>query len=140
MSGPTGADALGRESVAWIATVRPDGRPHVVPLWFLWDGESILVFSKAEAQKVRNLRHDRRVMVAVGAPGLETPAGLLEAVAELDPVATRADLPSGFVAKYRARLTELGLSGEAFAQVYPQPIRIRPTRWLDWGGPGWSAG
>ena len=27
---------LGRESTIWLATVRADGRPHLVPLWYVW--------------------------------------------------------------------------------------------------------
>jgi len=62
--------ALDQANVLSLGTVRPDGRPHVVPLWFLWDGEAIVVFSKARAQKVRNLCIDPRAMVAIGEPGI----------------------------------------------------------------------
>lgn len=81
--------ALERQAVVWLSSIRPDGRPHIVPLWFLWDGESILVFSKPHAQKVRNLRADPRVMVAVGEPGVEFDVELIEAIAELAQVPTR---------------------------------------------------
>ena len=68
MDGPRASilDALEHEQVVWLSTTRPDGGPHVVPLWFVWDGRSIVAFSKPHAQKVRNLRADPRVMVAVG--------------------------------------------------------------------------
>ena len=46
--------------------VRPDGAPHLVPIWFWWDGEAVLVFSKPDAQKVRNLRIQPRVMLGRG--------------------------------------------------------------------------
>jgi hypothetical protein len=32
-----------------LASVRRDGRPHVVPLWFIGDGETIVAFSKPHA-------------------------------------------------------------------------------------------
>jgi hypothetical protein len=28
---------------------------------------------------------------------------------------------------------------DRFAATYSQPIRLHPTRWLGWGGPGWAA-
>ena len=133
-SGPR-TDPLAQERVAWIASVRPDGRPHLVPLWFCWDGDAILVFSKADAQKVRNLAFDPRAMVAVGEAGADMRIGLFEAVAQLGP--SPLGLPDTFVDKYRDRLTHLGLSVQRFAETYPLPIRLRPTRWLDWGAPGW---
>ena len=55
---PSIAAALEHEPVIWLSTVRPDGCPHVVPLWFVWDGRSIVVFSKPGAQKVSNVRAD----------------------------------------------------------------------------------
>ena len=35
---------LAEERVVWLSTVRPDGTPHLVPTWFLWDGEALIVF------------------------------------------------------------------------------------------------
>ena len=37
---------LREEPIIWLTTVRPDGRPHTVPVWFLWDGETFLIFSQ----------------------------------------------------------------------------------------------
>jgi hypothetical protein len=63
--------ALHRDPVLWLSSVCPDGRPHVVPLWFAWDGEWIVAFSKPNARKLRNLRGDPRAMLAIGTPGLD---------------------------------------------------------------------
>ena len=50
---------------AKLATVRPDGRPHVVPVWFCLDGD-LLVFSTSSATvKARNLRSNPRVALTV---------------------------------------------------------------------------
>lgn len=48
-----------RHTVA-LATLQSDGRPHLVPMWFLPDGASIEVWSFAKAQKTVNLRRDPR--------------------------------------------------------------------------------
>jgi PPOX class probable F420-dependent enzyme len=123
--------ALDQANVLSLATVRPDGRPHVVPLWFLWDGEAIVVFSKARAQKVRNLCIDPRAMVAIGEPGIGEVA-LLEASAEIHEAATFHATPV-FARKYEERLAQLGLTKDAFFETYSVQIRLRPTRWLEWG-------
>jgi nitroimidazol reductase NimA-like FMN-containing flavoprotein (pyridoxamine 5'-phosphate oxidase superfamily) len=49
-------DRLRKSHQYWIATVRPDGRPHVMVIWGLWhDGE--FYFSTGEtSRKVRNLK------------------------------------------------------------------------------------
>ena len=63
------AAALETSEVVWLSSVRPDGAPHVVPTWFVWDGAAIVVLSKPAAQKVRNLARLPRAMVAIGDPG-----------------------------------------------------------------------
>jgi PPOX class probable F420-dependent enzyme len=128
--------ALECEPVVWLSTTRPDGAPHVVPLWFLWDGQSIVAFSKPDAQKVRNLRTDPRVMVAVGRADASFDVELIEAVAEL--VESPTLLPPAFISKYNALAAKAGIGFPAFADVYTQAIVIRPRRWLGWGGHGWS--
>ena len=64
-----GADAaLRTDPVVWLSSVQRDGRPHLVPVWFHWDGEQIVAFSKPHARKVDNLRDQPRVMLAVALP------------------------------------------------------------------------
>jgi PPOX class probable F420-dependent enzyme len=123
--------------VIWLSSIRPDRRPHLLPVWFSWDGRSILVFSKPHAQKVRNLRVDPRVMVAIGQPGLDFDVELVEATAELCATLPSEPVPAPFVAKYAASMAQAGITADKFRSVYSQPIRIKPERWLDWGGRGW---
>jgi hypothetical protein len=77
-------------------------------------------------------------MVAVGEPGHDFDVELVEAVADLIPVRTRCVLPDTFARKYGKRLADDGVTCKSYAEVYTQPIQIRPTRWLGWGGSGWS--
>ena len=135
---PSIVEALEHQDVIWLSSTCPDGRPHVLPLWFLWDGDAITVFSKPRAQKVHNVRSDPRVMVAVGEPGHDFDVELVEAIAELVPAQPRFLLPEAFARKYGERLAHDGVTCRRYAEVYPQPIRIRPLRWLGWGGRGWT--
>jgi PPOX class probable F420-dependent enzyme len=123
---------LAGERVVWLSTVCPDGRPHLVPTWFWWDGAALLLWSKPEAVKVRNLRADPRVMVALGDAGADFSVGLIEARAELAQVA----VPDAFFAKYRGELADGRLDREAFSAAYTQAVRVVPTRILGWHGRG----
>ncbi|HEU4673943.1 MAG TPA: pyridoxamine 5'-phosphate oxidase family protein, partial [Candidatus Limnocylindrales bacterium] len=72
-------DALLRErAVAWLSTTSADGVPAIVPVWFVWDGETFLVFSKPHARKVRNVGANPRVMLAVGDPADDFDVQLVE--------------------------------------------------------------
>jgi PPOX class probable F420-dependent enzyme len=48
-----------------VATVNGDGSPHVTPLWFVWDGESLWLTSVTRSQRWTNLQRDGRVAVVV---------------------------------------------------------------------------
>jgi len=48
-----------------LATVRLDGRPHVVPIWFVLDGDDLVFTTGAESAKGRAIRRDPRVAMCV---------------------------------------------------------------------------
>jgi PPOX class probable F420-dependent enzyme len=48
-----------------LATIRRDGRPHVVPIWFLLDGDEVLLTTGADTVKGRNILRDPRVCLCV---------------------------------------------------------------------------
>jgi PPOX class probable F420-dependent enzyme len=125
---------LREELVVWLSSVRPDGRPHLVPIWFSWDGREILIASKPNAQKVRNLRANAKVMLALGEAEEDFDVGLIEGNAELLDEPAAAILPASHLAKYRSQMAAIGLSPAEFQATYSQVIRIVPTRWLPWHG------
>jgi PPOX class probable F420-dependent enzyme len=121
-------------AVVWLSSVRPDGRPHLIPIWFLWDGEAVLFASKPAACKVGNLRANPECMLAVGDPEADFDVALVEARAELDPTPTERLLAAGLLDKYADRMTTAGLDAATFAGTYTQVVRVVPTRWLPWHG------
>lgn len=47
----------------WICTIRPDGRPHAVPVWGLWFEDAVWFSTARASQKARNLARDPSVVV-----------------------------------------------------------------------------
>src|SRR5919201_6058612 len=56
---------LARPHTAKVATVAPDGRPHVTPIWFDLDGDDVIFTTGHTSLKARSLQHDARVAVCV---------------------------------------------------------------------------
>lgn len=125
---------LEEEPVLWLSSVGPDGAPHLVPTWFAWDGTSIVVLSKPGARKARNVAADGRVMIALGDPEEDFDVGMLRAKADVLPDPTPLDLPTGFAAKYGARIAAMGLTPAQFARTYSCQMRLTPVRALSWHG------
>ncbi|MFC1401604.1 MULTISPECIES: pyridoxamine 5'-phosphate oxidase family protein [Streptacidiphilus] len=48
-----------------VATVSADGRPHVTPLWFVWDGSALWLYSITRSRRWGELERDPRVAVVV---------------------------------------------------------------------------
>ena len=51
-----------------VATVCDDGRPHVVPVWFVVDGGEIVFTTWHESVKAENLSREGRAAMAVDSP------------------------------------------------------------------------
>jgi PPOX class probable F420-dependent enzyme len=56
---------LQTEQNLWLATVRPDGAPHLVPIWFVWVTGKIYLCTGADSVKVHNLSHNPHVSIAL---------------------------------------------------------------------------
>lgn len=56
---------MAQPRTAKIATVRPDGRPHIAPIWFALDGEDLLFTTWHTTAKATNLRHSPLVSICV---------------------------------------------------------------------------
>jgi len=56
---------LGGTKTGKLATVRQDGRPHVVPVWFHMDGDKIVFNTGKGSVKARNILRDPRVSITV---------------------------------------------------------------------------
>lgn len=48
-----------------LATVRKDGRPHLVPIWFTLDRGALLFMTGENTVKAGNIRRDRRVAICI---------------------------------------------------------------------------
>ena len=60
-------DRLEKDTDAWVATADAgSGTPYMVPLSFLWDGETLLVATPASSPTGRNLRATGRVRIGIG--------------------------------------------------------------------------
>ena len=54
-------DLLKKKAFAQLATLMPDGSPHVAPVWCDYDGKNILINTAKGRVKDRNMRRDPRV-------------------------------------------------------------------------------
>ncbi len=121
-------ERLRSDRMVWLTTVRPNGRPHTIPVWFLWENATILIFSKVKTQKVRNLHQNPSVMLALDDTKNGRDVVILEGTAELLERGEGRDVLEAYSEKYREGLQSIGVTAEQFTMLYSQPIRVTPVR------------
>jgi hypothetical protein len=52
-------------AVYWVASVRPDGRPHVTPIWGVWVDDAFWMEGGARTRRFKNLRLNRATVVTI---------------------------------------------------------------------------
>ncbi len=117
---------LHNDEVIWLNSVRPDGHPHAVVVWFLWDGETVLMFSRPNNQKVRNIQHNQNVVLAMDNTNNGDDPITLEGTATLFDRGNMDITP--YVTKYNEGIKQLGFTPEQMVASFSQAIRITPTR------------
>jgi PPOX class probable F420-dependent enzyme len=125
-------ERLRAETIIWLTTVDADGQPQPTPVWFWWDGETFLVYSRAGAKKVRNIAANRTVAMHLEGDRVGGDNVIIEGIAEAHPDAPPAHEATDYIEKYRQRIESYGWTPESFANDYPDALRITPTRVRIW--------
>jgi PPOX class probable F420-dependent enzyme len=119
---------LDDEQVVWMTTVSPAGQPQTSPVWFIVQGESIVVYSLRATPRTRNIASNPHVSLNLNSSASGNDVVIIEGRAEIVEDSQPAHEDADYVAKYEAAIEDLGMTPEAFAADYPVRIHVRPTR------------
>jgi len=113
---------LRQESNVWVATVRPDGRPHLTPVWFAWHAGRLYICIDPNSVKARNLAHNPHMAMALENGSDPT---ILEGTGRQLNV---ADVPAEVVAEFK-RKYDWDIRAD---RQYRRVIETAPTKVLSW--------
>jgi hypothetical protein len=105
----------------WFGSVRPDGRPHLAPVWFVWHADKIYIGTDPESVKSRNIRRNRHVVLALEDGNHPV---ICEGTAQVVSPPLPESLLAAFCTKYEWELTK--------EPQYNLVVEITPEKWLDW--------
>jgi PPOX class probable F420-dependent enzyme len=115
--------------IAWLTTVRPDGQPVTVPVWFLLcDDDTILVYTRPEKQKLRNLAANPKVSLVLDVTDIGRNVVRLEGTARTADDQPPANKHPAYLAKYTERIGALFGTPEQFATLFSAPLIITPAK------------
>jgi len=109
------------ESNIWLATTRPDGRPHLTPIWFVYVDDRFYVCTSGRAVKVRNVRANPKTSVSLE-------SGNQPVIVEGEARVLGRPYPPSVAAEF-VRKFEWDLDSEP---EYDALIEVTPTKWLRW--------
>lgn len=115
--------------IGWLTTVRADGQPVTVPVWFLLRADgTILVYSTPGAAKLRNLAANPRISLALDVCDIGRNIVRLEGTARAAEELPPANENPEYLHKYTERIGALFGTPEEFAERHSLPLLITPKK------------
>jgi PPOX class probable F420-dependent enzyme len=120
---------LRQNLIAWLTSVRPDGQPISVPVWFLLrDDGTILVYSQAGKAKLRNIAENPKVSLSLDGTDIGRNVVRIEGTARQVDDQPPAHQQPAYLAKYIERIQALFGTSERFAECFPVALIITPAK------------
>jgi nitroimidazol reductase NimA-like FMN-containing flavoprotein (pyridoxamine 5'-phosphate oxidase superfamily) len=129
---------LAEPVLARLATTNPKTlQPHVVPVWFAWDGENVWISSFASTRKIRELKKNPRGAVLIES---KQEGGKLQAVLLEGPVELVSE-PRQLVSEIASRIYIRYLGQDGMKDSEPQSwlsdpenllVKLTPDRIMSW--------
>ena len=115
------------ERIVWLTTVRADGMPQPVPVWYLWDGGSkVIIFTQPGSQKVRNILNNSNVALHLDGDGRGGDIVIFWGHAEILQEAV-PELLEDYVSKYEEGFKRIDTTREEFERDYSTVIMVQLT-------------
>ena len=127
---------LQEERVVTVATIGPNGRPHLMPLWFVAEGSVVKGWTFGKSQKVKNLERDPRatLQVEAGEQYQELRGAMLECDVEIvRDLAAVTKIGTAVTCRYTG-IPDDGDVPDMVKQQAPKRVGLifRPTRVASW--------
>lgn len=115
------------EEVIWMTTVTPSGAPRPNPVWFYWDGKSIIIYSQPGSYRIRNIKNNPHITLNLqGVATMGENVVILHGEAHMN--FSYQHLHPGYAAKYKEYLPQMDLTPDKMTADYSVEIIITPTR------------
>jgi PPOX class probable F420-dependent enzyme len=115
------------DQIMWLTTVAPSGRPAPRPVWFIWDGASVTIYSMPDAAKLRHIAANEHVALHFNCTQDGVDVVVISGRAELvDGAPPPSEVP-GMLDKYLPAIQAMGHTPEWY-DAYNTAIRVIPER------------
>jgi PPOX class probable F420-dependent enzyme len=119
---------LEEEQIIWLTSVGTDGTPQPRPVWFIWDGETILIYSRPNTAKLRHIASNSRVALHFDGNRSGGDIVVFTGEAIITAGASPPDQNEPYLEKYAEGIKRINHTAATFARTYSVAIRITPNQ------------
>ena len=125
---------LKSEYFIWLTTVDSTGTPQPRPVWFIWENDTVLIYSQAKAYKLKHIQNNPNVALHFNSADAQGEKRLImfTGTAVIDKDAMPTNKLRAYMRKYKSGITNLNMTADQFAKDYSVAIRITPTNLRGW--------
>lgn len=124
---------LDSEYIVWLTTIDSNLTPQPRPVWFVPDGDDILIYSQPHTHKVSHIAAHPHISLHFNTDREGgDPVIVMTGTATIDESTPAAQDHSAYMKKYKSEIKELDMSPEKFAKDYARRIRVKLTGLRGW--------
>lgn len=116
------------EQVIWLTTISASGFPQPRPVWFVWDGESFLIYTLPAAYKLKHIAHNPNVALNFNATADGDDIQVVLGTARVDGDAPAVVDNAVYCTKYRAGFRTINMSVDEYSAMFSAAVRVTPVR------------
>lgn len=124
---------LAKSHVAHLATVRPDGRPHLTPIWYMEEDGKVYMISGPGAVKFRNVRQNPRVSLSIATDQRPYKYVILEGIGKLTKD-NLAQVAERICVRYNGHERGRAHARDMIARGVQQVLEVKIQRVISWNG------
>ena len=122
-----------KEFVIWLTTVDSGQAPQPRPVWFIWDNDTFLIFSRSKAYKIQHIKQNDSVSLHFNCDDRASANVIIYiGKAVLDGNSPPSHKVPAYLRKYGKAIKEMGMTPEEFSDEFSVAIRIKPTSLRGW--------
>ncbi|HEX6222384.1 MAG TPA: pyridoxamine 5'-phosphate oxidase family protein [Acidimicrobiia bacterium] len=129
---PKAKTILDRDLIGFLTAVNVWGQPQTAPVWFMRDGDDIVVYNRPGTPRLTSIAANPKVVLSMRGDFRATGALVLEGLAAVGGLPPAVEFP-GYIDKYGREIERLGWTPELFSADYSEGMRITVTRLWSWG-------
>lgn len=117
---------LRQEKIIWLTTVDSHDTPQPRPVWFHWDGRTVLIFSEKNKAKLRHIARNPRVALNFNTDGDGGDVVVLVGDARVLDEPPPPKRVKTYLRKYSEGIKDLGMTVAGFTNAYTVRILVAP--------------